>query len=382
MPQTICISTSKVSRAGIMFGHVMEMQYWKHCELFPDSLLLNRPASVPQPGDHSPQRPLVDELKQTILHASGDILTSATSLTLFDKDELTKLLELTTHLKENLEGGDPSPHAKAIVARLMEMFARARSSNFHGQVGARLDIDRTVYRCADHRRSILLRFISWTLFFAPNVHLGTLKTIWVDQTINYISWTKFLAKLGGEWQELVLYATVILNANVAFLAIPGVSPTTPGSGPQTGAQIFSYISVSTSLGAVVTGLRLMRQTRTKRRETAGDAAAFMMRMSQSAFGTETIAILTVSFIVAFCILIFNETDLVTRIPVGFSGLIVVAFTLWTIFSAYGEEEPETAEAAPGIQTQNKTKHQPPASPFILQPQIPQSQPTHEAGNGT
>ncbi|KIJ66553.1 hypothetical protein HYDPIDRAFT_109599, partial [Hydnomerulius pinastri MD-312] len=81
-----------------------------HCELFPDSLLL-RPK--PQPSD--PQRPLVDELKQTILHASGDILTSTTSLTPFDKDELTKLLELTTHLKENLEGSEPSLHAKAIV---------------------------------------------------------------------------------------------------------------------------------------------------------------------------------------------------------------------------------------------------------------------------
>ncbi|KIJ66552.1 hypothetical protein HYDPIDRAFT_67631, partial [Hydnomerulius pinastri MD-312] len=65
-------------------------------------------------------------------------------------------------------------------------------------------------------------------------------------------------------------ATVILNANVAFLAIPGVSPT-PGSGSQTAAQIFSYISISTSLGAVVTGLLLMRQTRTKPRETAADA---------------------------------------------------------------------------------------------------------------
>ncbi|KIJ66523.1 hypothetical protein HYDPIDRAFT_86361, partial [Hydnomerulius pinastri MD-312] len=168
--------------------------------------------------------------------------------------------------------------------------ARARFFNFHGQVGARLNIDHTVYRCTDRQSSVLLWFISWTLFFAPNVHLETLKTIWVDQTINYISWTKFLTKLDSEWQELVLYATVILNANVAFLAIPGVS-LTPGSGPQTAAQIFSYISTSTSLGAVVTGLLLMRQTRTKPRETAADAAAFMTRMSRSVFGTETIAIL-------------------------------------------------------------------------------------------
>jgi hypothetical protein len=67
--------------------------------------------------------------------------------------------------------------------------------------------------------------------------------------------------------SLVWQATVILNANVAFLAIPGVSP----GGTSTPSQICSYISVTASVGAVATGLLLMRQNRTKHRETADDA---------------------------------------------------------------------------------------------------------------
>jgi hypothetical protein len=73
---------------------------------------------------------------------------------------------------------------------------------------------------------------------------------------------------------LVFQATVILNANVAFLAIPGGSPPTDS---QIASQICSYISVAASVGAVATGLLLMRQNRTKHRETANDAVRRFFR---------------------------------------------------------------------------------------------------------
>ena len=53
---------------------------------------------------------------------------------------------------------------------------------------------------------------------------------------------------------------MLLNANVAFLAIPGVDP---ANNTLTPAQFASYLSIIASLGSIVTGLLLLRQYRTK-----------------------------------------------------------------------------------------------------------------------
>ncbi|KAF8844196.1 hypothetical protein BDN67DRAFT_1066314 [Paxillus ammoniavirescens] len=343
--------------------HAMERQYWFHCELFPDSLYILPAKDLPASDSQSAEL-LVHELKQIIMHASGDALTSKTSLVPFDKEELGKMLELMDHIRDSFGTSDTpiSPCVKVLMARLMRTFAHARFFNFYGEIGARLDADQTVYNVTERRASVLLLFISWLLFRAPDVHLKTLRTIWVDQTINYVPWTKFLDKLNSEWQELVLYATVILNANVAFLAIPA-SP----SDAQIASQICSYISVAASVGAVATGLLLMRQNRTKHRETANDAAAFMMRMDHSVFGMETVAMLfsmpygmlmwsVIFFVSAFCIAMFDGKNLVTHVLVGLIGFLVLLFTIWTVLYAYTEDEAEPLRRARNFRSKKKHNH--------------------------
>jgi hypothetical protein len=101
----------------------------------------------------------------------------------------------------------------------------------------------------------------------------------------------------------------LLNANVAFLSIPSVD-----SGfnvlSRTPAQLASYFSIVTSVGAVVLGLLLSRQTHTKRRDSPREAvsifllftchfflklnvaqSAFMVRMTHATFGLEPLAIM-------------------------------------------------------------------------------------------
>ena len=63
-------------------------------------------------------------------------------------------------------------------------------------------------------------------------------------------------------------ATVLLNANVAFLAIPSVDT---GDGHVSAAQISSYLSIVTSVGCILVGLLLIRQHRVKSKETAEEA---------------------------------------------------------------------------------------------------------------
>jgi hypothetical protein len=97
-------------------------------------------------------------------------------------------------------------------------------------------------RTGRRKRTILIRFLSPLLFFFPDVHLRELEKLWTDEIIVEALWRDFMQKLVSEWTDFVLYvvhdsplsqitrvltvvnrqSTVMLAANVAFLAIPGV----------------------------------------------------------------------------------------------------------------------------------------------------------------
>lgn len=100
-------------------------------------------------------------------------------------------------------------------------------------------------------------------------------------------WSQFIEKLKDEWQGFILFvciicliaftieltktfeqATVLLNANVAFLAIPSVDS---GDSSRTWAQIVSFISIVASTGSIIIGLLLIRQYRVKPRENVEEA---------------------------------------------------------------------------------------------------------------
>ena len=66
---------------------------------------------------------------------------------------------------------------------------------------------------------------------------------------------------------------MLLNANVAFLAIPSVDP---GDHIRTPAQLASYISIVTSIGSVVIGLLLLRQHRTKPQDAADEVVSLVI----------------------------------------------------------------------------------------------------------
>ena len=64
-------------------------------------------------------------------------------------------------------------------------------------------------------------------------------------------------------------ATVMLNANVAFLAIPSVDNGTDASF-RSPTQLASYFSIVASVGSIILALLLSRQIRTtKARDTKG-----------------------------------------------------------------------------------------------------------------
>lgn len=77
--------------------------------------------------------------------------------------------------------------------------------NFHGQYGARLCRDQSLHGEIRNPRTPLVHTIAPFLFNAPEIHLRSLEKIWVDGIISYSSWSHFIGKLQGEWQEFILY---------------------------------------------------------------------------------------------------------------------------------------------------------------------------------
>jgi hypothetical protein len=68
-------------------------------------------------------------------------------------------------------------------------------------------------------------------------------------------------------------ATVLLNANVAFLSIQSVDNNGIMVADRSAAQITSYISIVTSVGSVIISLLLVRQNRSKNRQSVEEAVS-------------------------------------------------------------------------------------------------------------
>ncbi|KAJ7079815.1 hypothetical protein B0H15DRAFT_496928 [Mycena belliarum] len=315
---------------GEQLAHAMESQYWQHCAMFPDSI------SVTQS--------LITELKDCIVYSIGDITTSLTSTVSRSVEELRCWLSVVGHLKSEGLG------SAVTLARLMDQFAQERFYNFHGLPCARLNQDQSVYDPLDlePRRSYWMVILSPLLFFAPEVYLQSLEKSYVDRTVLLRVWKPLIHKLNEEWMDFILFATVLLNANVAFLAINSVDMLTDG-GHHSTVQIASYLSTFASIGSIILGQLLVRQNRTKFHESARDISASVSRRSSKRFGLELLALLfalpyallmwaMVFFFVSFTTACLRLQDTTTQPIIGIVAVILAILVLWCIWDAWDMQE--------------------------------------------
>ncbi|OCH93194.1 hypothetical protein OBBRIDRAFT_832839 [Obba rivulosa] len=316
-------------------GYSMESEYWTHCEMFPHNRFI--PPKV------------VEELRRAMLNATAGTLTSDTPTTPFTHEELSKMSELLKLLQYE---GHCDAHSASVLARFMKYIAEKKFYNFHGQPDARLSSDQSVF-CEEMRgRSFMIRVLSLLLFNAPDIHAREFRKVWVDRLINHVTWKQFITKLTAEWQDFTLYNTVLLNANVALLAVPGIIPDStdqssagnPSQNAVTPAQISSYLSILASFGSIIMGLLLMRQNRMKGRDNVETAIAFLRRVTH----VETLAFIyslpyallmwsMILFIAAAVLRMFQHLTTVTNVLVGVVSGAVALLVLWAIVAGWHSE---------------------------------------------
>ncbi|RPD75534.1 hypothetical protein L226DRAFT_545397 [Lentinus tigrinus ALCF2SS1-7] len=295
----------------------LQGRYWGHIELYPH-------------GREIPED-VWTELSGMLLFADLDVTTSMTTTVTYRAEEVHRMLAMAKSAKSV----EKTVYATVVVAR-------QRWLNCYGQTHARLGRDQSVYNSPKPRRTLLIRLFAPLFWNAPDVHLRGLEKIFIDGIIAVVPWGTFIGKLQNEWQEFVLYATVLLNANVAFLAIPSVD-----NGPNdiTAAQISSYLSIITSVGSILLGLLLIRQHRVKAKETADDANAFLRSRKHKMLGLETLAIIyslpyamlmwgMVTFLVAFSFECFKNSDKVAVFTTAATWIAVAFLVGWTIYTGW------------------------------------------------
>ncbi|KAJ7468782.1 hypothetical protein FB451DRAFT_1257315 [Mycena latifolia] len=288
----------------------LEIEYWKHCDLFPSAL--------------SASLELIKELRDMIVFSIADIMTSPTTTISVSADHLERMLSVVNTLETDIGEADAVRKARGPNASIDRatgaVIAREKFYNFNGEYFARLDKRNSVYGTSYVPTQAFL-LGSLLLFNAPVTHLTNLEMMFKDEIISVASWNKFIGKLRSEWQETVLFATLILNANVG-------QP----------AQISSYISVYFGLGSIITGLMHSRQYNQGPQEagTGGDLNQFFAK--RRVIGMESLAILyswpyafmiwgMITFFIAFLMLVLQSLNGKIRIFVILVSLAILISTL-------------------------------------------------------
>ncbi|TFY69320.1 hypothetical protein EVG20_g3206 [Dentipellis fragilis] len=320
----------------------IESNYWEHWTLYPEG-----PQEIPMG--------LRDELLAICIHSAIDDMTSPSSTVSYDAKQF---LQMATLIKRSQAVSGPGNITViAGLARLMSFFYYWRYTNFHGQRGARLIREKSIHG-SKPQRTFLITALSPLLFWAPEAHLRDLEQIYVDFILHEKTWSKFIKKLQNEWNEFVVFSTILLNANVAFLAIPSVmilqDNDTLLNSP---AQIASYLSIATSIGSIVLGLLLIRQNRAASRTDTNAASEDLYHRTATGSGLEPLAIIyslpyallmwaMVTFLLAILLLSFRNTDLATRIPMAIVSIAMASLILWCIVS--GTERRESKPWLEGV----------------------------------
>ncbi|KAK0228999.1 hypothetical protein IW262DRAFT_653772 [Armillaria fumosa] len=190
-------------------------------------------------------------VKESILLAETDVTMSETSTVSCSIDKL-KIMSKSIILAEELD-------ASEVAAAYMMALLRDQILSYHGQRDARTDRDDSVYGYVfdNQNRTVPFRTMNLLLFYAPIKHYTSLHEVWVDRLVSKGPWQRLIEKITDKWQQHVGMATILLAANMAFLAIPPVDDKGASQQHRSVTQVLCYLSVASNMATIIIGLLLI-----------------------------------------------------------------------------------------------------------------------------
>ncbi|KAG1732408.1 uncharacterized protein EDB91DRAFT_1151752 [Suillus paluster] len=319
-----CLSEECDGSMGSTSGCV-EAQYWKHCELFPNTLNVTEV--------------VIRELKSILVQASADRVTSKFSTSPYAAENLSTMLELVNNIEP--QGKSKDGRSAWTIAKFMVLYYIGILRSSYGQNDDFFDIDYSEPNSEPYQRSMLMALLSPLMLKSTEVYAEELHSF--RDNFSLSGWRGFVRKVDISIRDSNLLATVLLSTNVGFLAIGSVDASSADSS-RSGAQIVIYCSVICSIGSIIIGLVIFKQYRAKGADTPVKAVTILKRIFREQYGLERLAVICslpyillmwslIFFSIAFCEMCFAKTDVKARVPVAVAVSLVLLFVFGSMFTA-------------------------------------------------
>ncbi|PBL04203.1 hypothetical protein ARMGADRAFT_979631 [Armillaria gallica] len=310
-------------------AHAIEAEYWLHSGLFPMCQEMT--------GN------TIEEVNDFLIHSIAEKTWDPNfdaAQHVYTLPELQQYFSILNSIRNSPAQSYSCPGLVWTVALILEHRSRTRYVNFYAEPGPFLGS--TPDDIKQPLRTMVIVLLSPLLFFAPDIHHTAFYEIWC-KNISPTEWSAFIWKLSTEWQDFVINATVLLNVNIAFLAIQSIDNSSSDK-ERSPAQIASYVSTILSVGSISLGLLLLQKYRHKNRRVLPGPLPWEFLGIQKGdlgqrLGLETLAIMfslpwallmwaMIFFLAAFCLMCFTASSLLVRMTVGSALLAIGILIFW------------------------------------------------------
>ncbi|KAK0496958.1 hypothetical protein EDD18DRAFT_1285631 [Armillaria luteobubalina] len=268
-------------------------------------------------------------VKESILLAEADVTVSESSTVSCSIGKL-KIMSKSIMLAEELD-------ASEVAAAYMMALLRNQIFNYHGQRDARTDRDDSVYGYVfdNQERTVPFRTMNLLLFCAPIKHYTSLHKVWVDRLVSRGQWQRLIEQIADKWQQHVGMATILLVANMAFLAISPVDHMGASQQRRSVTQVLCYLSVASNMVTIIIGLLLISHHNALKHINVSDLTKFLERNWQYHIGFERLSIVysipyaflmwgLIYFLASFFLMCLESAG-----PVSLKFFVALAFLLGT-----------------------------------------------------
>ncbi|KAI0792372.1 hypothetical protein C8Q75DRAFT_731609 [Abortiporus biennis] len=286
-------SESHLPNENVFVGIALEELYWEHVEHFP---------SHPTTG----QTLLIDDLTDVLLQSRADTLMSNTSTFPWSAQDCNNFLDVLKTARECNRLN--SSHTKWAVARLWVTVSNHRFTIHYGQDQCRLSRDQSIVETEEEQRKWLYNVSSKLLFNVPTQYSSLLDDLYIDQLVYANQWRDFIDSCKEEWRitTAVSFAIAICNLLISIASI--------------GSPFFTLMSFATCNASIISGVLLLFNHHRSGRDTATEAACFLVNAHNGPSGFQRLSIL-LSLPRAFLYWSLILTSLqIISVPVSASGL--------------------------------------------------------------
>jgi len=92
----------------------------------------------------------------------------------------------------------------------------ARLYHFYGQPGVRLKADMSIYIQQEDESHITIHLLDFLFGFTLASHVQEVKSIWVDNVVNFAQWSKISSHLTAEWSGFTTFVCFLTILHMTF----------------------------------------------------------------------------------------------------------------------------------------------------------------------